>query len=322
MNLRTVTAILTVTLLTPFPSLRAWDDTGHQLVAAIASTQLSPKARAQIERLFPNDTDSRKHLIFTPSNRKPTPQDRFPKTVYNPVTIACWMDDLRDNSYDKPLAEWHFVDRPFFDEGLPAKLAIAGAPNAREEIIEKIHELRKVRHFDNFDKDHPDDKTTAAYAVAALTHLIGDVHQPLHCVSRYTPALPEGDHGGNFFKIDGPHNVDKLHAYWDASGGLFGFDKLGRDFDQSEHKEALAKYLKLVLDRWKPEEHPEWKNFNPEEWVEESFGIAKKEVYRGISPTKSPDDAYTAKTQQICAERIATAGYRLALVLNAIFEDE
>jgi hypothetical protein len=319
MNTRAFAALFTATLLAPFPALRAWDDTGHQLVAAIAWSRLSPNSRAKLDLLFPSDTNAKKHIIFTPSKRKPTPEDRFPKTVYDHVTIASWMDDLRDNSYDKPLADWHFVDRPFFD-GIEPKLAVPGSPNAREKIIEMIHELKKTRRFDS--PEHRDDKTRAAYAAATLMHLIGDVHQPLHCVSRHSPGFEDGDMGGNTFKIDGPEKVDNLHSYWDGSGGLFGFDKLGRDFDQPPYKETLEKYLQRVLDRWKPADHPEWKNFNPEEWVEESFVLAKEKVYQGIKPTKAPDAAYEAKTQQLCAERIATAGYRLALVLNAIFDDK
>ncbi len=155
-----------------------------------------------------------------------------------------------------------------------------------------------------------------------LAHLIGDVHQPLHCVSRYTAALPKGDRGGNEFPIAGPAGVSKLHAYWDAAGGLFDFEKLGREFTQPQHQEALAKSVARVLERWKPEDHPEWRNFNPEEWIEESFALAKAEVYRGITATRAPDAAYSAKAQQLCAERLATAGFRLALIWNAVFEED
>jgi hypothetical protein len=296
----------------------AWDDTGHQIVAAIAWSQLEKPVQEKITLLFPSDPKSKGHIIFTASKRQPTDDDPFPHTVYNHVTIANWMDDLRDNSYDKPLADWHFVDRPFFD-GIQPKLAVPKSPNAREKIIEMISTLQKVRHFDKADRDHRDDKTKAAYALAALIHLIGDVHQPLHCASRFSPGFEEGDGGGNAFKI-GPRDADKLHTYWDAAGGLFDFAKLGRDFDLTQQQQ-LTDFVSRVLSRWDPEKHTEWRNFNPEEWVEESFQIAKQEVYTGIKPLEKPDQAYEKKTQQIAAERIATAGYRLAAVLNQIFTE-
>ena len=56
--------------------------------------------------------------------------------------------------------------------------------------------------------------TTKAVALAWLLHLVGDIHQPLHCSSRVTPdeALPRGDAGGNTFRLDDNRN---LHGYWD-----------------------------------------------------------------------------------------------------------
>jgi hypothetical protein len=56
-----------------------------------------------------------------------------------------------------------------------------------------------------------------------LTHLVGDVHQPLQCatlINSVYPA-PEGDHGGNgfFVKASGTSEPQKLHSLWD---GLLG----------------------------------------------------------------------------------------------------
>jgi len=52
-----------------------------------------------------------------------------------------------------------------------------------------------------------------------LIHLVGDIHQPLHAVSRYTKAHPGGDAGGNLFYIK-YNNIHNLHALWDAQVGL------------------------------------------------------------------------------------------------------
>lgn len=53
-----------------------------------------------------------------------------------------------------------------------------------------------------------------------MIHYFGDVHQPLHSVSRYTADYPDGDMGGNLFTIDpiGPvgDTADNLHALWDS----------------------------------------------------------------------------------------------------------
>jgi hypothetical protein len=40
-----------------------------------------------------------------------------------------------------------------------------------------------------------------AFALRYLTHLIGDLHQPMHCVSLISQLFPQGDQGGNLFPL-------------------------------------------------------------------------------------------------------------------------
>src|SRR5262245_29429117 len=47
-----------------------------------------------------------------------------------------------------------------------------------------------------------------------ILHLIGDVHQPLHVVQRFTKD--NGDRGGNLVRLVGNSN---LHSYWDSRLG-------------------------------------------------------------------------------------------------------
>lgn len=49
----------------------------------------------------------------------------------------------------------------------------------------------------------------------ALSHFVGDVHQPLHAVTRYTKNYKKGDAGGNLFKLNFGY-IKNLHALWDA----------------------------------------------------------------------------------------------------------
>ena len=294
----------------------AWDSTGHQVVAAIAWSQLTKNSQDKLLLLFPDDLKSKEEIVFVRAPREGTPQDPFPRLTYNHITISNWMDDIRSNSYDKSLNDWHYIGRPFFD-GVPVKLAVPNSPNIREKIIEQIRVLQKSRHFDQADKEHKDEKTQAAYAVAVLIHLIGDVHQPLHCINRYSLGFDEGDEGGNGFPLDFPQ-APKLHTYWDGAGGLFDFIQLGRDYDEHQQQQ-IAEDTSRVLKRWNPAEHPESKSFNIDDWVDESYQLARTQVYTGIKPKGTPDAAYAEKTKQIAAERIGLAGYRLAAVLNAIF---
>lgn len=55
----------------------------------------------------------------------------------------------------------------------------------------------------------------------ALIHFVGDVHQPLHCVNRYSKDYRNGDAGGNRFKLNFGY-YKNLHALWDAVVTLDG----------------------------------------------------------------------------------------------------
>lgn len=55
-----------------------------------------------------------------------------------------------------------------------------------------------------------------SFNLRLLIHYIGDIHQPLHAVSRYTSKYPNGDRGGNSFPLKKFDNIDELHALWDS----------------------------------------------------------------------------------------------------------
>src|SRR5207302_7169292 len=59
-----------------------------------------------------------------------------------------------------------------------------------------------------------------SYDLVWILHLVGDVHQPLHAVSRYTKQIPDGDAGGNAETvIPATGETIALHTYWDR---IFG----------------------------------------------------------------------------------------------------
>ena len=59
-----------------------------------------------------------------------------------------------------------------------------------------------------------------------ILHQLGDIHQPLHAVARFSRVLPEGDRGGNGVHLPNPRRQrdwsNNLHAYWDD---LLGWTK-------------------------------------------------------------------------------------------------
>ena len=58
-----------------------------------------------------------------------------------------------------------------------------------------------------------------AASLSWLIHLVGDIHQPLHCESFYSDAYTNGDRGGNEFYVKPADQPVRLHGVWD---GLLG----------------------------------------------------------------------------------------------------
>lgn len=54
-----------------------------------------------------------------------------------------------------------------------------------------------------------------AFMARYLIHLIGDLHQPLHCTTYVSGQFPMGDEGGNLIHIMFEGKPDVLHYFWD-----------------------------------------------------------------------------------------------------------
>lgn len=55
-----------------------------------------------------------------------------------------------------------------------------------------------------------------SFSLRLLIHYLGDVHQPMHALSRVNPEFPAGDRGGNSFPLKNHYGVAELHAAWDS----------------------------------------------------------------------------------------------------------
>jgi hypothetical protein len=157
-----------------------------------------------------------------------------------------------------------------------------------------------------------------AYYLAELSHLLGDIHQPLHCATRYTSERREGDRGGNFFTLDENAPRKNLHSYWDAAGGLFGFRDVNRPLTEGR-RQTLKNYAqKIMTDNPKSSMTNEINDSKPPNWANESYQLAKMQVYPGISENGIPSETYQTNAKKVSARRIALAGYRLAAILNKV----
>jgi hypothetical protein len=281
-------ASLTLVLFSLQATAFGWGDTGHMTVAQVAFDNLTPAERDRVNELAA--------LI------------EFEGKDYEFVTSACWMDDIRDSPMFEPLKDWHFITQRYIIDN-----AVADEPpppvNAAAIIVWLTNRIKS--------KDEPDLKK--AYYLAELVHLVGDIHQPLHTVTRYTIDEKGGDRGGNFFLLAETARRKNLHSYWDAAGGGFGFRDISRPLNDAG-RTKLQKFATSVQNSFpKPGMASEINKLDPMEWAREGKALAISQVYQGIKEHDEPSEAYQTNAQKVSARRIALAGYRLAAILRQAF---
>lgn len=305
---RVCTLLLCITLTAP---AYAWNYFGHMTVACVAYKKLKPATRNRVNALLKLNPDYHKWEEMVPANTSPADKDMILFMI-----ASTWADQIKgapnykDDSSNPNLPDgptssqnvgyadffrhryWHFVDVPFSDDGTP--LPAIPSPN----IQERIALFRKVLASKN-----PDE--LKSYDLMWLSHLVGDVHQPLHCVARIEGNHPDGDKGGNTERLHCPGCPNTLHSFWD--------DALGNSENPADAIKAAeslpAADRKLA------------KKKNEKDWVKEGLQDAQKYVY--AKPSIQTGDGPFALTAQyksdakaLAEQRVALAGARLANLLN------
>jgi hypothetical protein len=287
-------------------------------VACVAYEHLDKPLQARAVALLKLNPYYEKWLAQIPSG---TPADKKDEMIF--MIAATWPDEIkaphtgytndpRSKSGDLPGPDpkvagqnigysdmlyhkyWHFVDTPFSTDETP--LPTIPTPDAETQIAT----FRSTIASDASD-------SLKSYDLVWLLHLVGDVHQPLHCSTRVSHTDPQGDAGGNNVKIctvSGACGNNELHAFWDGLPGTDGKATSAMKYGEALHAadSALSRNLDVAT------------------WVSESFNDAKEDVYTG--PIKVGDGPFTITTEyqsaseKIAQERVALAGLRLANVLK------
>jgi hypothetical protein len=300
-------------VLVPMPSY-GWNRTGHRAIALIAYRQLDDATRQKVAALLRKNPLA--HDLWT---GKKINSDTDPAADAF-LQASTFPDDVRPPSlfsaeFHHPLH--HYVSFRYSprDEG-----ENIGAPPTDEESLLTTYPAYlatlKSRQADVND-------AKKAIALCWIFHQEGDIHQPLHALSRYSNAFPQGDRGGNlvhpFPNPRGSRPYSKnLHAYWD--------DMLGDD-DVVKTFEALSERVEVVMSEFPRARFrkAELDELDVRTWCQESVEAARETVYRDLDPEVSSYEelpvAYEAEAQKLARRRIALAGYRLAELLNDLFGD-
>lgn len=226
------------------------------------------------------------------------------KQEYLFMLAARWADDIRgETAYDRPT--WHFINYVYAPEQGMARTDTTLASG--ENILQAFEANRQILRG-----QAPD--SVKAVALCWLFHLAGDVHMPLHTAALVGARFPQGDKGGNLFRIRVmmSNQTTNLHSFWD--GMLLGTDDfrsvqaLSSDIGQAVARQQLAQLGKTDITSWS----------------KESFQLAQDNAYRSntLKPgteeegTPLPED-YVATVKPIARRQVALAGYRLADELAA-----
>ncbi|HEX2899901.1 MAG TPA: S1/P1 nuclease [Bacteroidia bacterium] len=293
-------ALLFLLVLLP-RTAQAWWDVGHMAVAQIAYDELNPGTRKWADSLIVKLSKS------------------YPET-HNFVEASTWPDDLKGHGVGA-YSTWHYTNIPLNDNGI----AIGCEATPEIDVVWAIGQARSIL---GTTKSNDGEK---AQFLAFLIHFVGDLHQPLHSTSMYTNAVPGGDQGGNLFPLkDSLHS--NLHKLWDDGCGYFNaFGKVDRKLGPDSWKGTIQDIAKAVTKACPAKAIPGLDQLDPAFWALESHNDAVAFGFKGIQsvngnwknalkPNDTPSKLYLEAAQKVVETRVAAGGYRLAMILNGLYE--
>lgn len=269
----------------------AWNSFGHQLVATIAYDNLRPEVKRKVNIL----TDAMNQV--------------YPKTTF--IVASSWPDQIKYQDV-KEYDAWHYYNKPYSNDG--SSLIPIEQQNVIWAIKQSLLTLESNKSI----------RYQKGMFLRFLTHFVGDIHQPMHCIEYISRKFPGGDNGGNLYpiKFKKTHN---LHTLWDTGIGMFWPDtpKLAsrkqRWAYSIKRKRAIRKMASQIEKQYPQSDFKRKLNrMQPGGWAFESYSLAKNFAYT-LGLHQHPNSAYVKKGREIVKRRIAVAGYRLAKLLNQLF---
>lgn len=288
----------------------AWSGPGHAAVAAMAYRELAadPTLRANLTDLL------KSHPKFSTWKKEyEAAKQSFPASLdfgmFLFIRASTWPDEIRrtKNTKLKPFDHpgWHFVDYPLE----PPEFETGPRPDPEDDVLFGIQQSRETLADENADL------VQRAASLSWLIHLVGDIHQPLHCATLMSSAFPapEGDQGGNKFLFF--QNADhqsrklktKLHSYWDSRLGA----GTPPDPEQAlqDAKMLQARHSRTALSELNAGD-------DVEQWSFESRDAASTDVYRFrdkmLKQKAVLPKGYVTNSHNVARRRLALAGFRLA----------
>ncbi|GET86777.1 p1/s1 nuclease [Leishmania tarentolae] len=283
-------AVVVSTLLLLALPTQAWWDKGHMCIAEIARRNLKPDVRTKVQ-------------ACANALNKTGP---FPKST-NIIELGPWADDLKSMGL-KTMSTWHFINTIYNPQDIEVTINPVSIVNGASVIPMLMSAIT-----------HPMATSDIIItSVANLIHFVGDIHMPLHSASLFSPEYPLGDLGGNKQVVivnETTGTSMKLHAFWDSMCEGPQSSPV-RPLEEEAYAELSAFVDNLIKSYSFTEEQMMMTNSTI--MAAESYELALKYVYPGISNGTVLSDTYKANGKILAASRVTLAGYRLATILNTV----
>jgi hypothetical protein len=378
---KTITSLLLLSMIAMWPvRAAAWGTEGHRMVAAIATRYLNQTAQNRVLELIryefkvnrdyylhqqkenPKSLQAQCVELFPLSEKQtPTAQEREHLLAMGLACMAPWPDPPV-KSQRLYTSNWHFVDIPVVLQKAEGALASQFNYDAQRSTrylydpardcateaaygdcaLQAIERLRPiVGNAKTSGNPFAEDLTARVEALKFLIHIVGDIHQPLHCVTdkRDKEAInnphDKGDLGGNlkiatwFGETKTPYGLMNLHSIWDD-----GFiSHTMRTMNLTE-----IQYFNNLLAGIPPSGSAQLSVMQAGDifkWADESYKLAVEDAYGKLPPIdmtyeyqdKKGDkhkggfrlgEEYYQANKNIVDQQLRLGGVRLARILNEL----
>lgn len=317
MNLR-YRALLCVLLLLFAAPAYGWNHTGHMAVAMLAYRKLSRQERAAAVALLRAHPHCQRYLAAD------RPRE-FSEDEWVFLRAATWPDWVRGSRqhpehdlHDFHHPTWHYINKPYVPASEARRFAPAELTPRAPNAVSVLDESSRIVAG----RAAADEK---AIRLCWIIHLVGDLHQPLHCatlVTRHYPP-PHGDDGGNRVAVRPHKHPERLHTYWDrllgTSTHASAINRLVERIEASAARDGqLAEQLRshATFDAWADE--------GLQAAIEYAYLDGRlplldyREVERGEIPASEVPvlpAGYAADARSLARRQAALAGFRLSELL-------
>ncbi len=194
---------------------------------------------------------------------------------------ALWMDEIKKDKKYRYMDSWHYINLEK-DE----KYEKSEQVNIVTKLQESIEIVKNRKKYT---------KSEVNTALKIIFHLVGDIHQPLHCGYG-------SDKGGNSIKLDFMGRNSNLHRVWDS--------------DIINHMKIGVKNCLETANNMNESEKKKLQNTNVEAWMWEARELLPQVYDYSDAIISLP---YLNKNSETIKSQLAKAGIRLAYILHYCF---